>query len=310
MKKILLSAVVLSLFVTSCKTGAKKDANGNTSVSSSTDANTIIDYTNDIIDVLKKYNDYAEQHTKYYTGLQKKWTGKTTFLPFAGIDNLWTIKKQAANAFGKVPSAMGDDQAFFKDSVGMYNNLFKEFRNQDLVLQLYVKGEDYKDDNYAKGNEIINKQLETYPKLMRLRENIGNRIENIADAAEEITLKDSPIKDAYKNAKSDLASFKKLANMIVSQETFTDVEVANIENNYSKLNESVTKNAAMDKTNLDKENRTTAYNTFYENLNEEIITIKPIIRNLKAEKHISESDFDTIDRVYDNAISYYNSWVK
>jgi len=300
-----------TLFTVGCKTkSGKTGADGKTDVSSVTDANKIIGYTNDVIDVLKKYNEAAENAVKYYGNLEDKMNGKTTYAsPNSDMNFLWTVKEKAKNAFGAPTTALGDDKKFFEDSVGTYKKLFEAFQAQDSTLKIYVKAEDFKDDNFAKGKDLITKQYEIYPQLLRLRSAISGKIEKIADAAEEVSLKDSPIREAYKNAKGDLAKFRSLADFITSKEKFTDADLATIDADYTALTGNVEKNKTFDPAKLEKENKLVYYNNFYKSLTDELAEIKPAIRNIKEKKVLTESDYNLIDRSYSSAISSYNSWV-
>lgn len=222
---------------------------------------------------------------------------------------LWTEKTKAAKAFGTPPGALGDAVGFFKDSVGKYKSLFKQFQENDSVLKIYLKAEDFKDDNYAKGIDILGKQFDIYPQLAELRSSISNKIEQVADAAEEVSLKDSPIKDAYKAAKGDLAKMKKLANMIADKEKYSDADIVEIDAAYADFTTSIEKNKAANQESLTKENKASQYNSFYKNITEESAKIKAVVRNIKSSKILSENDYDAVDRSYNSVVSAYNSWV-
>jgi len=309
MKKIIIPVISAAFMIAGCKGGATKDADGKIGVSSEADANNIIGYTNDALEVLKSYNNFAGDKVKYYDELEKAWSQKESYNGFDGIDNLWTVKKEADHVFNSIPDALGDEKKFFTDSIGKYRSLYRQFSSQDSTLELYIKAEDFKDDNYSKGKDLINKQFEIYPQLVSLRESIDAKIETVADAAEEVALKNSPIKDEYKFAKTDLATFKKVANMIVDNEKYTDADLASIDSAYNSLAASIAKNAAVDKTNLTKESKLDSYNDLYKKLNEQSLILKSVIRDIKETKKLTDSDNTTVTNAYNSAISSYNSWV-
>jgi Protein of unknown function (DUF3829) len=312
MKKIFIILSFVAVLAVGCKSkGTKINANGSVEVSSQNDANKIIDYTNDLIDVMKKYNEASEKAVTSYESLEDSWSGKSRF--FGSIANdmnfLWTEKTKAAKAFGTPPAALGDALTFFNDSVGKYKGLFKKFQENDSVLKIYLKAEDFKDDKYVKGKDLLNNQYEIYPQLANLRSSIGAKIDLVADAAEEVSLKDSPIKDAYKAAKGDLATMRKLTNMIAGKEKYSDADLTAIDAAYAGFTLSIEKNKAANQTSLAKENKASQYNSFYENLIEENAKLKSVIRNIKTSKKLSENDYDAVDRSYSNVVSAYNSWV-
>lgn len=310
MKRCCYSFLLLTLLATTgCKIKSGKDEKG-TAVSFASDANKVIDYTNDVIDVLGKYSEVAEKSIDYYSELEDK-INEDRFLPTnsSGMNFLWTEKKKAANAFGEPTTALGKGKQFFKDSVGAYYKLFSEFKRQDSLLDMYMKAEDFKDDAFAKGKEIISRQYAAFPQMVRLRSAIQKKIEVVADDAETVALKDSPIRDAFKAAKTDLAKFKALTDKIADTEKYTDADLSAIDAAYAELTASLEKNKNADKTNLDKENKTTSYNSFYSSVSQECVKIKPIIRKIKASKVLTDNDYDDINRIYNSVVSDYNVWV-
>ncbi len=311
MKKIIIYLVLAVVALcTGCKmNGAKKMESGGSNVA---DANKIIDYTNAILEVVKKYNEAAENAVKYYGQLEDKINGKNVY-PFrtADIQFLWTAKKEAAKAFATPTDAFeNNDKKFFADSMAAYHKIFDEFANNDSTLGAYIKAEDFKDDKYAKGKTLIDKQFILYPQLVSLRISLSDRIDKVADAAEDIALKDSPIKDAYIATKGDLGKVKSLVNKIADKETYTDVELSAIDAGYTALLASIEKNKGINPVNLQKENKIISFNNFYKFLTDEVLAIKPIIRTIKETKKLTENDYQKIGDIYKRVISDYNSWVK
>jgi hypothetical protein len=312
-KNFVYAAYLCTIFFIGCNpSNAKKDKDGKLSSTTSSveGANKIIEYTNDLMDVMKKYNEAANQALTYYEGVENKMSGKSSYAGSnTGMNFLWTEKKKAANAFGKAPGALAGDAAFFNDSAAVYNKLFKQFKDQDSTLALYLKGEDFKDDKFEKGKTIINSQFELFPQLVRLRNVINDKIETVADAAEAVSLKDSPIKEAFAAAKGDLAKVKKFCNVVTSKENFTDARITEMNTSYDELSASIEKNKNLDKTNLDKESKTASYNTFYKEITESVIEMKPVLRAIRDTKKLSEDDYNKINRIYESIIRDYNSWV-
>lgn len=85
------------------------------------------------------------------------------------------------------------------DSLKMYYRRFFDvskrlYANYD-AYRAYIKAEDYKDDNYAKGNEICKEEKELAEQIPGLRSQIYALLTPYADKAEEATLMDNPLKD-------------------------------------------------------------------------------------------------------------------
>lgn len=296
--------------LTGCDLKFKKKGS-NSDDSPAAEATRVVNYTNSIVDVMRSYTGAAESAISYYTDLEEYVAGSRSYQPStpSSMNFLWTDKEKASSAFGDPVDGIGKDEQFFKDSLALYNRLFKTFKEQDSVLALYVKAEDYKDDAFAKGKTIIDKQNEIYPQLVRLRNSIETKIETVADAAEEISLKDSPILDAYKAAKGDLAKFKALANMIAEKETFSDADLATIDAKYNELTASIENNSHADKSKLNKENKTSQYTNFYQSITNQAAELKTIIREIKGNKKLTENEYNSLNNLYENVINAYNSWV-
>jgi hypothetical protein len=311
------SVLALALVFNACNQLSGNKAAGSENVpdiSSKDDANKIIEYTNALVDVVKKYNESAKENMNYYDQLADKMNGKRDYIigGNSSANFLFTVNRQAAIAFAEPTSALGDDKKFFEDSMGLYRKLYDTFKDNDSTLNIYVKAEDYKDDDFVKGKSIIDQQYNIYPQLVRLRGNIGKKIDIVADAAEEVSLSDSPIKEAYKAAKTDLGKFEELANTMLDKaenEKYSDTEIAAIETKYNDLLSSIEKNKNIDKSNLEKENKADSYMRFYKYMTEKSAELKPIIRNIKGSKTLSNNDYEDINRKYNSIISDYNSWV-
>lgn len=313
MKKVRLvfSYVLLVIAFAACKPSTTKDADGKEKLNvSENEAGDIIGYTNDVIDVLKKYNEAAKQAVEQYDRSIDMMNGKGVGIYMGPkLNFLWTEKKKAEHAFGTPVSALGANRQFFADSLKKYKSLFDTFRGQDSVIDLYIKGKDYLDDKGVKGKDLMDKQFVIYDQLVVLRDAIGEKIESVGDAAEEIALKNDPMKDAYVAAKSDLKLAKNLLHSIGDAEKFSDADIAKIDSSYNGLTASIETHKKIDRAALTKGNKNDAYNRFYTELTEELTELKVVLRNLKQSKKLSESDYNTVNNIFTSIVSDYNSWV-
>jgi hypothetical protein len=309
------SAVLLVTILVSCNTG--KNKNGTVSSSGSDkpdteDANKIIAYTNDVIDVLKKYNEAVEEAVENYEDVENKMNQKedNIFLRSGVKFSILGIENQkAAVAFGSPTSALGSNRVFFADSLAKYKRLFDQFRSQQSTVDLYLKGKDYLDDNYAKGKEWIQKQYSIYKQMAILKSAINDKIEILADEAEEIALKDDPMRDAFIAAKQDLKKAKNVAYIIDGIDDFTDNDIKAIDSLYNDLVESIEAHKNIDRTELVKGKKNDAYTRFYGFLTEGVTEIKAFIRQIKQDKKLANSDYENINRIIKNIIDQYNYWV-
>lgn len=311
------SAVLLVTILVSCNTGKNKDgtktgSSSGTDKPDTEDANKIIAYTNDVIDVLKKYNEAVLEAVDNYEEVENKMDQKDENIfvrsgvkfSILGIEN-----KKAAVAFGSPTSALGSNRDFFADSLSKYKTLFDQFKSQQSTIDLYLKGKDYLDDNYVKGKELIQKQYSIYDQMVTLKNAINTKIEVLADEAEEVTLKDDPMREAFIAAKQDLRKAKNLARIINSIDNFTDADIAKIDAEYTDLTASIDAHKNIDKTELIKGNKNIQYDRFYQFLTEGVTELKAIIRNIRQNKKLENTEYNNVTRIIKNIIEQYNYWV-
>ena len=312
-------AVLFITILASCNGGKDKNAKGGTKtgntgkVDNSVDgANKIIIYTNDVIDILKKYNEAVEEMVKEYENVEEKMNSKEKNIYLFGgtkFQLLMIEEKKAAVAFGSPTEALGSNRDFFADSLAKYKTLFVKFKAQQSTLDLYVKGKDYLDDDYAKGKSLIQDQYKLYDQLIVLRNSISDKIELLADEAEEITLKDDPMREAFIAAKQDLRKAKSLVHTINGIDNFTDTDISKIDAAYNDLTASIEAHKNIDKTSLIKGNKNVQYDRFYQFLTEGVTEFKAIIRDIKQNKKLENTDYNNMNRIIGNIIDQYNYWV-
>ena len=203
MKKITAISVVSLLLLASCGGKGKDAASMDYGLE---EANEVISYYNTSIDITKKMVDMGEI-SKIIDYMQKN--GKTLVAPVVIRTPVSATDTTALlNPGDCFPSSAAD-------SLKMYYRRFFDvskrlYANYD-TYRAYIKAEDYKDDNYAKGNEICKEEKELAEQIPGLRSQIYALLTPYADKAEEATLMDNPLKDHILagnavNAKKEAAS--------------------------------------------------------------------------------------------------------
>ena len=152
MKKITAISVVSLLLLASCGGKGKDAASMDYGLE---EANEVISYYNTSIDITKKMVDMGEI-SKIIDYMQKN--GKTLVAPVVIRTPVSATDTTALlNPGDCFPSSAAD-------SLKMYYRRFFDvskrlYANYD-TYRAYIKAEDYKDDNYAKGNEICKEEKE------------------------------------------------------------------------------------------------------------------------------------------------------
>ena len=203
MKKIVSSYLILAMFVcsTSCKNGQSKTSGATGYNNSSAEAaSNIIEYTNLIVDMSNKHNDYLEDVVQGTDKVEKALKNPNDRFAFISV-----MKPAYFPAFQSPTSKVSidkpvkelgkADQQFFKDSVGKYQALFKTMQDNDDKLYDYIKAQDYKDDKGAKGFALIDTIRAQAVTLYTLKSTLMKKVEVVAEESEMIMLIDSPLKD-------------------------------------------------------------------------------------------------------------------
>lgn len=173
MKKITAISVVSLLLLASCGGKGKDAASMDYGLE---EANEVISYYNTSIDITKKMVDMGEI-SKIIDYMQKN--GKTLVAPVVIRTPVSATDTTALLNPGDCfpPSAA--------DSLKMYYRRFFDvskrlYANYDTYRD-YIKAEDYKDDNYAKGNEICKEEKELAEQIPGLRSQIYALLTPYAD---------------------------------------------------------------------------------------------------------------------------------
>ncbi|RGX72527.1 DUF3829 domain-containing protein [Bacteroides stercorirosoris] len=200
--KILVSLSVAGLLLLASCGGKGKDA---ASMSySQEDANEVIAYYNITVDLMKKLVT-TDDISKTLAYMKKDGKG-FVIAPivnrsyFQGKDT--TALLNPGDCF---PDVVRDSlKALCLAYVDASN---KVYANYEEYCQ-YIKAEDYKDDQYAKGREIAADQEEQGNRIQELRARIYALVTPYADKAEEATLKDNPLKDHIMAGKALISSLE------------------------------------------------------------------------------------------------------
>ncbi|EJL67509.1 DUF3829 domain-containing protein [Chryseobacterium populi] len=309
MKKIIVFVLALSL--TSASISCKKDINklGKTvlNLGGADEANAIIDFNNNFLDSYKSTSGHVEGILKYAdAAVTKSKGGDVMMMPVILSSMDYTLQK-----IQKVPSGFGKDQASietdFKNYKTQKDNLEKKYEE----LKSYINSEDYKDDKGAKA-ETLKKEIGAAAQtFFTSGENIVAKIKPATDAAEEVILKDHPMKEYIISSKSLMISLDSVMDVLDKQAggQFNEAEA---QKKYDEFAKTVENNSKLD---FNVKNPQYAYKkTLFENVNKNasifLDSYRKLIRDSKAAGKIPENNLREIDSAYDSVLNSYNSFVK
>ena len=311
MKKILFLSFFL-IITLSCKQG-DSNAKIDSAIENTTDDNSAskaISYFNAVIEydnnTSKKISNFLKRDLKKFTEMidkKQKPTGVLTWTSFIGINPNTKI------GFGNNQVDLLNPNEFFEKDIankvkplieGMISSYTTTKEAYD-DLKKYYSNEDYKDDNWAKGEELVAKMKSNSESFYTNRDSFYDIIEPTMEIAEEVVLKDHPLKKEILHAKKTLKITDQLIGLLANSET----PITEIEKSYLALEERFNESKEIDKSNLEKQNKLKNFTDFYKQIDDML----GVLRKTKRDGEISDRDYDDLYREYDYVLKDYNRFV-
>ncbi|MGY0036569.1 hypothetical protein [Pedobacter sp. NJ-S-72] len=143
----------------------------------------------------------------------------------------------------------------------------------------YVKAQDYKDDKGTKGYLLIDTIRNTVQKLYTGKIVLMKKVNELADAAEVVVLKDSPLKEYIIAMKTDMKNFRSFVDLLANHgNDYTKIS-DKVQAGYKNLEAAQIKNANLNIDNAKKANKDAEYKRFYESFHDLLIRTKKTLRD-------------------------------
>ncbi|WP_313091598.1 DUF6845 domain-containing protein [Chryseobacterium flavum] len=308
MKKIIILAMALSLATVSvsCKKAVNKLGNKVLNLGGTEEANAIIEFNNNLIDSYKNTSKHIEGVLKYTEAAAAKSKGENVMIMpivLSAMDHSFSRIKGVPSGFGKDKAAIEADFTTYKTKK---ENIEKKFEE----LKSYMNSEDYKDDKGAKA-EMIRKEIETEANAFYISgENLMAKIKPATDAAEEVILKDHPMKEYIISSKKVMNSLDSVIEVLGKQYTgkFNEAEARKKYDEFAKVAEANSKMEfnVKDQQYAYKKSQFENFNKYASNF---LDTYRKLIRDSKEAGKIPDSNIEQIDSSYESVLSAYNSFV-
>jgi hypothetical protein len=309
MRKIIVLAMALSLTATavSCKKGAEKLGKAVLNMGGETEANSIIDFNNNFVDSYKNTSKRIERILKYADeAVVKSKGGNVMIMPVitSSMDYSLTKIKDIPSGFGKDKLGIEADFSTYKSSK---ENIEKKFEE----LKSYMNSEDYKDDKGAKA-EAIKKEIESDAEaLFTSGESVMAKIKPATDAAEEVILKDHPMKEYIISSKNVMNSLDSVIDVLGKQYDgkFNEAEAQKKYDEFAKLVEA---NSKMDFNVKDQQYsyKKSQFEGFNKAASNFVDNYRKLIRDSKEAGKIPDSNIQQMDSSYETVLNAYNIFVK
>lgn len=313
-KKFLYAAMSVAMLSVSVSCDNSKGAKGpaayeNNSVEK---ASHVIEYTNLLIDMANKQNSYITRVAENTDRIEKGLKNPSDRFAFIGIitPSYFDMSRSMNKVKPEEPvdELSSDDKKFFKEKVPAYTASFKKLQEQYKKLSDYLKAENYKDDKSALGFALVDSIRSTTQQLMTDKAVLMKKVNEIADASEAIVLKESPLKDYILAMKADLKSVRDFVELAESSEGDYNAIKQKAEAAYAALEKAQAEHSQLNLDNAKKERKDGYYKSFYDRVNDFLITAKKIMRDSAEKGKIDEYQVESLGSSYDNLIGSYNSF--
>ncbi|MBB5638438.1 hypothetical protein HDE68_004367 [Pedobacter cryoconitis] len=320
MKKIItyIFCCITLLSATLSCTNNKKKNQAASGTSSSTDiagpadsASRVIEYTNLVVDMANSHNSYLKDILGNASRIEKGLKNPADKFAFIGIITPHVMRAGLTNMNGvtleKPVDELGkENQAYFKTQITQYNTLFTKLQHNYKQLDDYLKAEDYKDDKGAKGYAFIDTIRKTVQVLYTDKIVLMKKVNEVADAAEIVVLKDSPLKEYIVAMKTDMKNIRSFVDLLADNGKNYPKISNQVQESYKSLEAAQAKNAGLNIDNAKKANKDGQYKRFYEGFHDLLLRTKKTLRDATAAGKLTDNDIEGLDRDYDGLIRNYN----
>ncbi|WP_042719855.1 DUF3829 domain-containing protein [Flavobacterium sp. B17] len=308
MKKMMMIALALSVSVTvvSCKKGLDKIENA-VKQAGEDQSQAIIDFNNNFLESYKSSSRHIDNIIKYAEAAVKKSKGETVYSMPVVINSMdYSLSKIKG-----VPSGFDSEQKIIEADLNTYKAKRESIEKKYEELKSYITSEDYKDDQGAKAL-ALQKDIDAEAKaFFTVGENIVTKIKPATEAAEEIILKDHPMRDYIVSSKSVMNDLDAVMDILDKQYTqgFNEAEA---QKKYNELEKAVDINT---KKEFDVKAQQYAYKksqfeNFNKNASDFLDKYRKLIRDSKSSNRIPDSNIQEISSSYDSVLNSYNSFVQ
>ncbi len=313
-KTIIYASCCIALLVTtvSCKNNSNKSFLGIGSGGQSADAaSRVIEYTNLIVDMTNSHNSYLKSMLGNVDRIEKGLKNPGDRFAFIGLISPYITPTGLYNTHGitidKPVDELGkEDQTYFKTQLTQYNITFDKLRDNYRYLDDYLKAQDYKDDKGAKGYVLIDSIRSTAQKLYAGKITLMKKVGVIADAAEIVVLKDSPLRDYIIAMKTDMKNIRNFIDLLAGNSSNYTKISDKAQADYFALEIAHSKNAYLDIDNAKKANKDAEYRKFYEGFHDMLLHSKKALRDAGEKGKLDDGDIRELDNDYDGLIRKYN----
>ncbi|PSL47846.1 uncharacterized protein DUF3829 [Chitinophaga niastensis] len=311
-KSIFCAAVSIALITTSisCNNSSKEGAAAYAEKSASS-ASQVIEYTNLLVDMSNKSNNYTSRILGNLDIIEKGLKNPTDAFAFSGVIppmDIPSFNPSKVTVDKPVDALSKADQQFFKEKVAGWQATYKNVGASYKLLQDYLIAQDFKDDKGAKGYALVDSVRNNIQSLYAQKTVLIKKVNEVADASEAVILKDSPLKDYILAMKADMKSVCEFINILEDGGNDYNKISDKAQAAYDAMEKAQAEHAKIDKTNAAKEHNDASFDSFYTSYHDFLLNAKKIMRDAKEKGALTDSNIESLNGNYDTLISRYNAF--
>lgn len=308
MKKILIPVLFASCVVlttTSCKKDGATDAQqSEVKISSDADANDIVEFSNNFQQISQSRFNNLNKIESYISQVPTKISSPSTLVLPPVLVPVRKFDTTLGNAFGK-------EKENLQKQINELEVAYNAIAEKAATLIAYMKAEDFKDDQGAKAKTLtdeLSKEIAAYDKL---QEEYENKMMPIVNDAENVILKDHPMKEYIIGSKKALREAEVLIDEIHAQADSKTYNEQQLQPLYDKLEKAYQENSKREFKVSDSnyKSKETLYASFNKGTEEFLGIVRKEMRASSESKTLKSNQLQNIDQTYDSMIDKYNNLV-
>ncbi len=284
-----------------------KDAVDSISTKANGESGSVIAYNNALVDYMNVISDEIQESSQDYEEMyimvikkknKKHYTGGDAFKGFLPYVN---TKKEGVFLLKPDNNLPADVREVVVNKVKATVESFENTKDAYEKFHLYLDNEDYKDDNWTKGEEYIERIKNNIISFYDNRAEAYKILKPLTNAAELELLKNHPLSESLIASKTDLALAEEIVDILYAKNI--DMDALNAK--YTELENNVKKHKNLTPNLLKTHKKEPSYNSFYE----QIEKFLGEIRKSKRDNEITEFEIKTIRNTYGYLVDDYNKFV-
>lgn len=306
--KIYTSSLCLLLVVAVISCGKKQaDSSGQDVENSSTKANATIIYTNAVVDYLNSADEWVYINNPNMDVLIKSVETRDPNLTIKEITDL-QLQNTDVDFDKPISTLSAGDQKFFKDNLSKYSNTLNSLAINAKELERYMKEGEYKTDNFGVAEVLVRNVKSDRDYLSNNRDSLLNKVRDVAEQAELLTLQNHPFREPILAMKADIKLMNNVYDLLDAYSNGV-ATISQVDAKYQELVSSAAKNRKSYTDSL--KDQQSKFDDFYKSLDQVITIYQTNLDTIKSTKNnkIADEKFKEIDSKADVVIENYNLFI-